>query len=203
MIDFAYIDARGYPTGGGIRPTLPDGAVPLSEPFSTADLPRLRFRDGAWEARTDLPEAKPPTAAQIAANAAETLDRSRQVAVNRINARAGDIRKRIYTDIPGQDALYLEKRAEALAYVAEALGSAEPTSLHDYPLLENETGVTAQTPWQLAQIWLFRADQFKRVGATTEQHRMRALIAIAAAPDLTTLETIERDFIEAMSRLIL
>jgi hypothetical protein len=48
-------------------------------------------------------------------------DQGEQVSENRVArlaTRAGHLRLRVYTDIPGQDALYLEKRAEALAYVA-------------------------------------------------------------------------------------
>lgn len=201
MIAFAIIDANGIPTGGGIRRELPDGAVPLTPPFTTLDLPRLRYRDGAWEERTDLPEPKPPTEADLAAGAAAILERARAEASADINIRIGDLRRRIYTDIPGQDAMYLEKRAEAVAYVAEARGRGEPPTLADYPLLANEVGLTAPTAWTLAQLWLNRSDQFKRVGAATERLRMQALIDISTAKDIEALEAIERDFTEALSRL--
>ncbi len=150
MIAFAFIGVDGIPTGGGMRRALPEGAVPLTGAFTTNDLARLRFRDGVWEERADLPEAKPPSAAEIAAGKTAQLTRTKAAAVDQINARVGDLRRRIYTDIPGQDALYLEKRAEAVAYVREARGGAEPATLADYPLLDSETGITAPTPWQLA-----------------------------------------------------
>jgi hypothetical protein len=201
MIAFAFLNASGIPTGGGIRAELPDGAVPLTAPFTTRDLSRLRFREGQWEERTDLPEVKPPSAGEIAARTAEVLARARTEASARVNDRAGRIRSRIYTDIPGQDALYLEKRAEAVAFVRETDQSGLPETLDDYPLLQNETGITAPTPWQLAQLWLNRSAQFKRVGAATERLRMTALIALAAAPDLAAVETIETDLAEALSRL--
>lgn len=201
MIAFAYLNDDGTPTGGGKHRELPEGAVPLTPPFTTLDLPRLRYRDGAWEERTDLPEPKPPTEAEQAERAAAMLDRARIEASAGINARVGDLRRRIYTDIPGQDAMYLEKRAEAVAYVAEARGRGEPATLADYPLLANEVGLTAPTAWTLAQLWLNRSDQFKRVGAATERLRMRAQIDISTAKDIKALEAIERDFTEALTRL--
>ncbi|WP_295080907.1 hypothetical protein [Tabrizicola sp.] len=201
MIAFAYIDEKGIPTGGGIRRELPEGAVPLDSAFTTTDLPRLRFQDGTWVERDDLPPPSVPTPQELAELRAFALARARTDASLRINGLAGELRLRIYTDIPGQDALYLEKRAEAVAYVAEARGRGEPASLTNYPLLENELGVTAPTAWTLAQLWLNRSDQFKRVGAATERLRMQALIAIASASSFDALEAIERDFTEALSRL--
>jgi hypothetical protein len=201
MIPFAFIGPDGTPTGGGIKPTLPEGAVPLTPPFSTLDLPRLRYRDGVWEQRTDLLEPKPPTEAELVQRAAAMLARARTDASDRVNQSAGDLRRRIYTDIPGQDAMYLEKRAEAVAYVAETNHGGEPADLRDYPLLANEVGITTPTAWSLAQLWLNRSDQFKRVGAATESLRMQALIDISTAKDIAALEAIERDFTEALSRL--
>lgn len=201
MIAFAYVDADGNPTGGGIRRELPEGAVPLTEPFTTLDLPRLRYREGAWEERYDLPDQSPLSEVDLAERSAAELKRAIAYTSSRINQAAGEVRKRIYTDIPGQDALYLEKRAEAVAYVAEARGRGEPPTLVDYPLLANEVGVTAPTAWNLAQLWLNRSDQFKRVGAATERLRMQALIDITTAKDFESLEAIERDFTEALNRL--
>ncbi len=203
---FAYIDANGIPVRGGRNRELPDGAVELTPPLNIEDLPHIRFRDGAWERR---PEEQPfvlspeEVAAEQAAMAAAQLTRARTQLVERVNRMAGDLRRRIYTDIPGQDALYLEKRAEALAYVAATLaqGGTEPALLDAYPLLASEVGITAPSAWQLAQLWLNRSDQFKRVGAATEQARMRAIAAIATAPDFTSLEAIEADFTEGLSRL--
>lgn len=200
MIAFAFINAEGVPTGGGIHRELPEGAIPLTPPFTTLDLPRLRWRDGVWEERI-IPAPEPPTPEEIAAWQAQTLGRARIEAGDRINDRVGQLRKQIYTDIPGQDALYLEKRAEAVAYVAEARGRGEPATLTDYPLLANEVGLTAPTPWTLAQLWLNRSDQFKRLGAATERLRMQALIQISTAPDFDALETLEAQFTEALNRL--
>lgn len=54
MIAFAFVDADGYPTGGGQNASLPDGAVPIP------DLSRLAAvrldPDHGWVDRPQLPE---------------------------------------------------------------------------------------------------------------------------------------------------
>lgn len=201
MIAFAFIDAEGFPTGGGIRPRLPEGAVPLGEAFTTADLPRLRYRNGAWEERVDLPVPARASAEEQAMLRADLMDRARTAAIARINARTDAFRRQFYTSIAGQDALYLEKRAEALAYVRETDQAGEPATLDDYPLLANELGVTAPTPWQLAQIWLHLSASFKAIGAATERPRQIALNAIAAADDEEALQAIDAAFAQTLSDL--
>jgi len=201
MIAFAILDSNGIPTGGGMAPDLPEGAVPLPEGYRTTDLRRLRFRDGAWEERSDLTPALAPTRADLAAREAAVLAQARAEATARINARTDAFRRRYYTAIAGQDALYLEKRAEALAYIREAEQSGEPATLEDYPLIQNEVGVTAPTAWQLAQIWLHLSAAFRSIGAATERPRQVALNAIATAPDEETLMSIAADFAQALATL--
>lgn len=257
MIAFAYLDSDGIPTGGGTRRTLPEGAVALTAPFTTIDLPRLMFRDGVWSERPALPVAvatrdgfrvvaRPPEAWTVVTDlgsgarlegasgdlpedgtyevcvtaprpwlpstvivtrgkgspeiAAARLDTARAAAVARINSRAGQTRLKVYTDIPGQDALYLEKRAEAKAYLALPV---EPLTLADFPLIAGEVGpgLTATTPHELAQVWLNRSHLFKLVGGATERARLRAAYAVAEAPDEDTITAIEGAFAEALSQL--
>ena len=206
MISFAFIDANGLPTGGGVRRELPPGAVALPAPWTTADLRRLRWQDGVWVERTDIKPAPPPSAEELAARAAAALATARADAVARVNAAVDAARRRVYTDIAGQDALYLEKRAEAVRFVAfwtepEMLEDAGPDALEDFPLLANEVGITAPTAWQLAQIWLHRSDQFKQVGAATERLRMRAIHGIETAGSEAEIDTLSIEFTEALSRL--
>jgi len=187
MIAFAFLGPDGIPTGGGIGPALPDGAVALPAPFTTAELPRLRCRAGQWEAR---PAPPPPSAEDVAAWQAAMLVQARAEAVGRINALTDRFRQTEMTVIAGQDELYRLKRAEAVAYLAEAALRGEPAALADYPLLAAELGVTAETPWQLAQIWLHRAAATTAALAASEAARHAALAAIAAAPDAAAMERI-------------
>lgn len=199
MIAFAYLTAEGLPTGGGIRPALPEGAVPLPAPWTTMDLARLRYRGGTWEERTDLVPDAAPTKAELAQRATARLAAAREAAIARINARTDAFRRRYYTVIAGQDALYLEKRTEALAYVREADQAGEPATLTDYPLIEGEIGVTAPSAWQLAQVWLNMSAQFLAIGAATESPRQIANNAIALATDETTFWQIEATFAQTLT----
>lgn len=201
MTAFAFIDENGLPTGGGIGPLLPKGAIALAPPFTTEDLARIMWRDGFWVERPVEPQEQ-PSALDTAVQAAAWLQKARAEALRRITAQVGALRASIYTDITGQDALYLEKRAEAVAYLAQTERQGhEPATLADYPLLDNEVGTTAPTPWQLAQIWLHRSDQFKALGAATEKLRMQAGIAIAEARDEPELERITVRFMTALGTL--
>lgn len=205
MIAYVFVDAEGFPTGGGMRPQVPEGAIVLPAPFTTLDLPRLQYRDGEWKERPPEPQPFALTpeevAAEQAAMAASLLARARAQGIERINRRTGDFRKRVYTDIAAQAGIYMDKRSEAVAYVAAVEHGTEPETLADYPYLAGEVGVTAPTAWQLAQIWLHRNDRFSEIGSATESIRRRAIVAVETAPDFDAIETIERDFTEALSSL--
>jgi hypothetical protein len=54
MTAFAYVDASGLPTGGGMKPTVPNGATLLPAPWTVFDLPRLRWDGTAWVERPHL-----------------------------------------------------------------------------------------------------------------------------------------------------
>jgi hypothetical protein len=202
MISFAFVNSDGIPTAGGSLPNLPEGAIPLTAPFTTLDLTRIRWRKGSWEERDDIAPPGPPTESELVAEAVARLAFARTSATARVNATVGDLRRRFYTDIPGQDALYLEKRAEAVAYVEASLGPAgEPATLDAFPFMVGEVGVTAPTAWQLAQLWLHLSDQFRAIGVATEQIRIRATLGIAGAADEEAIAQIESEFTQALTGL--
>lgn len=182
MIAFAFIGPDGLPTGGGIRPQLPDGGIALTAPFTTADLPRLRWTGRDWVTR-EVSRDPPPSGEEV-------LQKARDEARQRINARADHLRRTQLTDIAGQDAIYQAKRAEALAYLREAEMTGEPASLADYPWLQAELGVTAPTAWQLAQIWLHLSDAAAAALIATEGQRQADLQRIAAATDIAAIEAV-------------
>jgi hypothetical protein len=104
------------------------------------------------------------------------LGPAKEAAILTVNRAAGAARLALMTDIPGQTAIYAAKEAEARAWLA-----AQPNSLADYPFLAAEVGITAQTPQQLAQLWLNLAGLFRQAGAQSEQARLAAIAAITAA----------------------
>lgn len=207
VLPSAELTRTGYRVSG-----LPDSATVTVTDLGTgerweataADLPEDGFyqidvtsTDSVWRP-TSMQFLRGKGSAEIAAR---KLLRARADAADAINARVGTLRRQFVTDIPGQEAIYLEKRAEARAYIAQTIQAGPPSDLAEYPLLAGEVGVTAPDAWQLAQLWLNRAELFRRVGAATETHRLRALAALATAPDHETIETIQTTFTEALSRL--
>lgn len=86
-------------------------------------------------------------------------------------------RRRYITVIPGQEMVYTAKEAEARAFITA--GSPDDTS--DFPLLAAETGTTAETPDQLAQLWLNMAAIWRQAAAELEPIRLNAGAAIDAA----------------------
>ena len=70
IIAFAMVDEDGIPTGGGSNRELPLGAVALTPPWTTPDLPRIRWTGEAWVER-ERPDAEyVPTPEEVAAEEA-------------------------------------------------------------------------------------------------------------------------------------
>ena len=116
--------------------------------------------------------------ARIAARAAADLVAAKAAAITAINAAAGLARQKFITTSPGQDMIYIAKEREALAFLA-----APTADLAAYPLLAAEVGVTAPTPWELAQIWANVAVYWRGLAAQIEGARMRAIARIEVAAD--------------------
>jgi hypothetical protein len=107
-----------------------------------------------------------------------SIEPLKQRAVAQVNTRVGEMRAALITTLPGQEMLYLRKEDEARAYVALA---EEPATLADFPLIAAEVGITAETPWQLAQLWLAMSALWKSTAAQLEGLRMSTIGAIGAA----------------------
>ena len=119
----------------------------------------------------------------------------RQNAIGRVNATIGRTRLRFVTDIPSQEMIYLEKRAEALRYLAT---DPEPETLADFPLIAAEIGITAPTAWQLAQIWVNQSALLVAVAAQLETLRLGTAAAIEAATTAAEIEAAEAAFLQAL-----
>ncbi|KPP88744.1 MAG: hypothetical protein HLUCCO07_11975 [Rhodobacteraceae bacterium HLUCCO07] len=114
------------------------------------------------------------------------LEAEQRKLIGEINTAIGKMRQAHITALPGQEMIYTAKEAEAKAYLAE---DPEPEDLDDYPFLAAEVGVTAETPYQLAQIWLYMASEWRTVGPQLENLRL-ALIGDAEAA--TTPEEVDQ-----------
>lgn len=123
------------------------------------------------------------------AELAAALQGAKLNAVQRVNAGCAAARTQFMTDIPGQEMIYLTKEAEALRYLSDP----QP-DLTAYPLLTAETGITAPTADQLAQIWANMGALWRSAAAISERVRMTALIAIEAAQSEAELAQILEGF---------
>jgi hypothetical protein len=111
------------------------------------------------------------------------LDLYKAEAAKTVKSVVGNARLNYITDLPGQDAIYQAKEAEAKAYLAEAA-----PVLADYPLLGAETGITAANPTELANLWLTMGNQWRSVAALIEAARMTASGAISGATTAAEIE---------------
>lgn len=114
----------------------------------------------------------------LAAVRADALMAAQRVAVDRVNAGAGALRRRVITDIPGQEGTYLDKADEAVRWRADP--APDPNR---YIYLPAEAAARELSVDALAAEISARADAWRRINAAIEAARQGALKAIAAAPD--------------------
>lgn len=105
------------------------------------------------------------------------------VATNKLNETVSAARQQYITFLPGQDAIYQAKENEAIAYLA----ATSPT-LTDYPLLNAETGITAPTATELANLWITMAQQWRSVAAQLEAARMTANASVNLATTVAEVD---------------
>lgn len=125
----------------------------------------------------------------IAARAQADLAAEKVLAVAAVNHLAGVTRQKYITTIPGQDMIYMAKEREALAFLA-----APTTDLMSYPMIAAEIGITAPTPWQLAQVWANVSVYWRGVAAQIEGARMQAIADVEAATSVHAVVAVSRSF---------
>lgn len=131
--------------------------VPVAFPPRPYDYANFDFVTGAWiDSRS--------------------LDRLKMQAQARLFAWVEAERRLYVTALPGQEMIYLAKEAEAARFLVDP----DP-DMASYPFIAAEVGITAQTAWQVAQIWAFMATLWREVAAELEQTRLGLSAQIAAA----------------------
>lgn len=91
----------------------------------------------------------------------------------------------------GKHTVYAEKRSEAEKYMnALASGEAPEITTETYPYISNEVGVTAETPLDLCELWLYMDRIWKPVAATIENITMKAKAEVKAAGSQAALDEI-------------
>lgn len=100
-----------------------------------------------------------------------------------INQLAGEARSRFITVIPGQEMLYMEKKAEAVRWL-----EAQSPNLQDYPLLAAEVGLTAADAPALANLWMQMAAQWSVAASIIEGMRLAYIANVNGAADAVTID---------------
>lgn len=90
-------------------------------------------------------------------------------------------RLQFITDLPGQDAIYQAKENEAKDWLSGL------ATIEELPLLNAETGLTAPTANDLANLWIGMAQQWRNAAAQIEGARMKADRDLKAATNETML----------------
>lgn len=123
-----------------------------------------------------------------------SLAEARETAIKTLNKQIGIVRAKYITIIPGQESIYLAKENEAIRYIADAT-----PNLADYPLIASEIGITATTAYELAQIWLFMADQWRTIAAALEAIRLTAKDSVTNAVDVAGVDTVLNNALAELS----
>lgn len=111
------------------------------------------------------------------ADHAAELARARDAALARITVLRGKARLSYITDLPGQDMLYMAKAEEARAWLADP--DPDPAA---YPLVMSEVGVTAETAWEVAQIFANLSALWRYAAGSLDAACFQAEAAVRQAP---------------------
>lgn len=115
----------------------------------------------------------------------------RKAAISEINMSMSTIREQYVTNITGQEMLYQVKEEEARAYL---VSDPEPTDLTDYPLIAAEVGITAPTAYEVAQVYLNMAIQWKTLAAQLETLRLGTIKSIEEALDTASISVAKQTY---------
>jgi len=111
--------------------------------------------------------------------------------------RVAAARGQYITDLPGQDNIYRRKAEQAAAYLA-----ATNPKIADFPAIQVEVGITAETPEQLAQLWLNLAALWEGIADSLEQARLTANAAISNANTRAEIDAAVSEFDAALSAIL-
>lgn len=151
----------------------------------TADQPLLPSVAAYRAALRDLPQNTSDPQNPVWPSPPATLPAIKADAVARVNDSAGKLRARYITTTPGQELIYLSKEAEAKRWLA-----ATAPNISDYPFIQQEVGITANTPQELAQLWLNLSAAWRGIAALIEKTRLNAIKSIEAAPSAAAVAAV-------------
>ena len=111
-----------------------------------------------------------------------TLDQAKNFALSDIDTAAGSARLRYITDVPGQQAVYMEKLAQSQAFLAAPSGKVPPYVQAEATAMATDTTTAANYILQTAAAWN------NQLSPAIEQARRLGKIAIANAGSNTDVD---------------
>lgn len=127
------------------------------------------------------------------------LEDVRGATISQINHIRGETRGRFITPLPGQDMVYLEKERTARAWMADP----EPDPV-DYPgiMAEVGPGLTGETPFQVAFIYIHMAEQWRQISSLIESVSIRYLNLAEQEQDLERLKELPAEYSQTLEALL-
>lgn len=110
-------------------------------------------------------------------------DDLRSAFIERIQSARGEIRKLFITQLPGQDLVYMNKERQALAFLADP----EADSMQ-YRAIHREVGITAPTAYEVAQVYLNKADLLDQASGVIEEATLGAIAIVEVAETVAEAE---------------
>lgn len=111
------------------------------------------------------------------------LEKFRKECFDKVSEATQKVRVKFISPIAGQEMIYQAKELEARKYVTEL-----PDTLEEYPFMAAEVGKLAETPWEVAQIWLFMGEQWRLVASSIEGMRTTANKTVESAQTKAEME---------------
>jgi hypothetical protein len=121
------------------------------------------------------------------------LKEAKAALLDQVDEATGKVRQSFVTPIIGQELTYREKERQAAAYVALPV-EPDPEAVEtkeEFGFVLGEVGLTAETPWQVAQVILGKAAIMRQIGPIIVRARM---VARAAIQDAETEEAAHAAF---------
>lgn len=134
------------------------------------------------------------------------LRSARQQARNRIITISKSFEDQFITPLPAQTMKYERKETDARSYVAAynaavAAGEPEPDSSL-YPWVHAEIGITGETAYQVAMVYLNLAYQWQALATAYEPIRLTFTERLNEATSETDLETILMEYTNAINNIV-
>lgn len=131
---------------------------------------------------------------KLLGTAGEQLQSAKNSAKNRIDIKAGNVRAKYITSVPGQAETYTAKYEDAKAYVAANY----PVDTTNYPWVKADSEAYGITPRQAADNIITLRNAWTNIGTTVEKIRLAGKTAVEQA---TTTQAINTAAEQAISQL--